>query len=1394
MKFLPVNKIFNNYLFGLILLFTLSFLIRIIGMNWDGGYLFHPDERAIFMHVYDINFSSLSRGFEFFDSNKSSLNPNWFNYGSFPIYFLKLSTNFVGIFYDLDIYDFRFVGRFFSILIDCFSVILITIVSRYFVGEKWSLLTGVFLAFSLINIQNSHFFTTDIFITSFIIILVIISYKNIENPSVTKTLMLALFFSIGLAFKFSFLPSAIPIIISYFFSFTQNKLTKYELFKLLAILFFSILLFLAIFQPYMFLDHKTYLSHILEQSKMVRGIHDFPYTRQYSDTTIYIYQFVQIFKWGLGPILGTICYLGFFYFIFYTYKHKSKLGLMILLWFIVYALINGNFQVKFTRYFLPLIPFLLLFGTIFLKDLNDKLSNLSTKYINIRYLLLFLILVPTIHFTVSFINGIYMTEHPAVLASKWLEENNSSKVTIVQDHWEESIPGSPKIDFVHERLELYNTDSYSKFEKIFSNLSNADYYVIFSNRLYGTIPRLEERYPATSLFYDKLFDEELGFEIVNFQKQSMNFLSINYSENYFERININKPKIISDYENKFAFNLDFGFSDESFSVYDHPNVIIFQNIEKYSKEELFEISTISNQSDFFQPQFFNDDPYKKYQNNDDLDQINLFKSQMFLSENNSFIKIFVWVFIITMLGFVSVPFFYKLFINFSDFGFSFYKFFGLISFSFIIWILSSMGIIDFRLPDILAIFLLFSIFSIVIFLRNKNEILFYIKKSYKQIITVELIFFLLLVIGIVVRFLNPDLWHPHRGGEKPMDLAYLNAIVRSFSMPPYDPWFSGYTLNYYYFGQFMVALLIKLTGIPSAISYNLAIPTFFAYSGTIIFGFSSSFVYLYKKARDSSLNWFKSPLFIGIFSIFSILIFGNFDGLVQLFNIMFDRQDFFDYWRSTRLISMNSSGLEINEFPFFTFLFADLHAHLLSIPIMISIISVSFIFYYQFFENDSKYKHLAILSFLALLTGCIQGTNTWDYPLSLFIVLVSIFFSFIFLDIKKYDKFKKIIFYSLFYFIMTKILFYNFDQNFIMPEVGISLSNWKTPIFSIVQISFLPIAIILLFTIIYFKNLSYKKKYFPDLKFSLIKNKIILLLLLIILFMVILFFLNLYTIILFSTLVLIVLFVAVTKLFLFESDSKLFLWITLLLVVGLSIPIFTDIFVMNDDINRMNTVFKFHFQSWILLNLGASLLIPLAFQDANKKIYKNIFSYLVGILIILGLIYPIYSLRPRILDRFNNEYKGLEGDYYMKAAKYSQTGNLIDLSTTYDATKWINNNINGNPVIVEASKELYSWSSNVSINTGLPAVLGWDWHQKQQRSLNANAVNLRKKQIEEFYTTNSEQFIEDFLNFYSVKLIIFGPIEKNHYPDFDTRLKIAMSDRVSEIYSNNGYTIYEYEK
>ena len=98
----------------------------------------------------------------------------------------------------------------------------------------------------------------------------------------------------------------------------------------------------------------------------------------------------------------------------------------------------------------------------------------------------------------------------------------------------------------------------------------------------------------------------------------------------------------------------------------------------------------------------------------------------------------------------------------------------------------------------------------------------------------------------------------------------------------------------------------------------------------------------------------------------------------------------------------------------------------------------------------------------------------------------------------------------------------------------------------------------------------------------------------------------------------------------------------------------------------------------------------------------------------------------------------------------------------------------------------------MSINTGLQSVLGWDWHQKQQRSLDQNQVTLRKKQIEEFYKTDSSQYLEDFLETYDVGLIIFGSIEGNFFPEFPTRLEEKLGDKVSKLYDKDNYKIYEY--
>jgi len=1387
------EKIKNNffpYKFALCSLFIFSFTLRLIGINWDSGYLFHPDERAILMHGYDLSFHSL-RSLDFFNSEVSTLNPKWFNYGSLPVYFVKIISLIFNLFTNTSIYELRIPLRIFSSLIDSLSVIFIYKLSCLFLSRKWSLLSAFLLSISLINIQNSHFYTTDIFITNFSLVAIYFSYLNAKKTSIFSSFILGLFFALGLSFKFSFVMLIIPIFLSFYLAFRISGLGYISILK--YFLFFLITSFfcLFIFQPYMFLDFSTYFSHVSEQSKMVRGTLDFPYTRQYYDTDAFLYPISQLFKWGLGPFVSIFAYIGLFYFLILSLKNKSILGLLIFSWFIPYFIVNASFQVKFMRYFLPLVPFLIFFSVIFIKFISDKIS-LKFKYKKINYLFLLLFLIPTIHFSFSFVNGIYLTEHPAFSASKWLNTRVNSSELIVQEHWEESIPRLENLNLMHDRLELYNPDSPQKFEKIFNQLSQSQYYVIFSNRLYATIPRIKDRYPASLLFYEKLFDGSLGFEIVNYEKQSMNLFGVNYSENYFERIDIKKPKSISSYEKNFFLNIDLGWSDESFSVYDHPNVIIFQNKENYSTEELMKILDFDKYDEISYFELSSEIPYKNYNFQSDQ-EISIHSHEYFLHDRSIFIQSIFWFLIITFLGILSLPLFYKLFINFPDFGFGFYKFFGLITFGFIVWILTSNNIMGFFIFEIILLFILFSALSSYLFIKNRSEIAYYISSAKYKIFTVEIIFIISFLAFFFIRLLNPDLWHPYRGGEKPMDFAYLNAILRSSSFPPYDPWFSGYTLNYYYYGQYLVALLTKLSGIPPQVSYNLAIPTFFSYASVLAFSFSSNFSYLFRKAKGLSFDWFKIPLISGLCSILFILIFGNFDSIIQIYKIVLGDQEVFDYWRSTRIVSMVSSGLEINEFPFFTFLFADLHAHLLSIPLILSLISLSFLLYYENSSQFIRIKDLLTLIFLGLITGSIKATNSWDYPLALVIVFLSISLLSLYGDGTKKLKITKFIIYFSVYFLFSRILFFNFDNSFIMPEFGISFSEWKTPFLSMLQILFLPIFLSLLYFMLYFSNFRNKLKlFYPSLKLS--KNKRIILFIIFIL--VFIFFGLFYKFLTIFALVFAILsFSSITflKRKFFENDSQLFLWVALLFGIGFSFSIFTEIFVIKNDINRMNTYFKFNFQSWILLNLGSSILLPFILNEINSKVKRYLFIILSSLLIIIGMSYPIYSIKPRISDRFDDKQYSLNGMKYMENNQYSQKGNLINLSDSYNALIWINDNIPGNPVIVEDSTDLYSWSSRISIYSGLPSVLGWDWHQKQQRSLESNAVTLRKKQIHEFYTTDSSEFIKDFLDFYDVGLIIYGNIEAHNFPEFSNRLESMDITGINKIYHQDNYKIYEYD-
>ncbi|MGH2371511.1 MAG: DUF2298 domain-containing protein, partial [Chloroflexota bacterium] len=224
----------------------------------------------------------------------------------------------------------------------------------------------------------------------------------------------------------------------------------------------------------------------------------------------------------------------------------------------------------------------------------------------------------------------------------------------------------------------------------------------------------------------------------------------------------------------------------------------------------------------------------------------------------------------------------------------------------------------------------------------------------------EALFLGAFVLFLLIRAFNPDLWHPARGGEKPMEFSYLNAVIKTTYFPPYDPWFAGGYLNYYYFGYVLVAALTKLTGVIPSIAFNVAVPALYALTAAGCFSFAYNLSRLGGRPGFST----RAALGAGVAGFLLVGVAGNLDGFLQLIErlaragqaslqsgapgltsvvagipaVLFGGQGLepFDFWRSSRIIPNNT----INEFPFWTFLFADLHAHLISIPYQVAALGV----------------------------------------------------------------------------------------------------------------------------------------------------------------------------------------------------------------------------------------------------------------------------------------------------------------------------------------------------------------------------------------------------------------------------------------------------------------------
>jgi YYY domain-containing protein len=369
----------------------------------------------------------------------------------------------------------------------------------------------------------------------------------------------------------------------------------------------------------------------------------------------------------------------------------------------------------------------------------------------------------------------------------------------------------------------------------------------------------------------------------------------------------------------------------------------------------------------------------------------------------------VWLLALEVLGILLFPLSFLMFGGLADRGWVVSKTLGPIVLAYLVWVGAATGIAQFDRVEILVALLLLAAIAVVTAASIRGELMNFIADDWKKFLAPEAVFLAGFVLFLCLRAWYPDLGHQFapvspinpgdgRMGEKQMEMAFLNGIVRSRVFPPLDPFFAHGYINYYYFGFVIVATLCKLTQITTATGFNLAIASFFAMLVGNVFSVAQTltrrvwpglvaagFVGIIGNLAGA---WQVIQNLMSVAAVHSsIPLLGGFlDVISGVRAVLVDHAQLapFSFWDPTRIVP--PVGLDITEFPYFTYLFADLHPHLMAYPM--TAVALAFACSLAVSSFSGAARRAVALALGAILFGAILATNPWDFPT--YIVVVGI--------------------------------------------------------------------------------------------------------------------------------------------------------------------------------------------------------------------------------------------------------------------------------------------------------------------------------------------------------------------------------------------------------------------
>ena len=1447
----------------------LALALRLYGLDWDRGYSFtpHPDERSILMRVGEMGAPSIAT---FFDADASPWNPRRFDYGSVPFYLLKTAQLLYSALPLDDLRDLRTTARAISGLADVATVALVYLLGNRMYGRREGLLAAVLVATAVVHIQLSHFYAADVLLALFSVAALFVLLGVARTGSLRLSALAGVLVGLGMATKVSQAPIYLAFIaahVMYLFA-AANAGSRGEsglrdrlrtaVTGLAAGLGVSFVTF-VVAEPYAFLDWQRFTSNVVEQSEMVRRIRDYVYTLQYVDTPAYWYQVRQLATWGLGWPLGVVAWGGLLYaalrgmrpdaglaylavgwgipiaILLYSSSlwaivlasliafaallatlplrsPQSRTGVLLLSWVVPYLLITGAFEVKYLRYLVPIVPFLVLFGSRMCFALWERLTPRQPLVRPLLVLGLAALIGATAFYAAAYTSA-YRQPHTAVRAAEWINSHAPAGAVILKEHWEESLPDLGRYEV--RELPMYERDDGRKLERVSDELAGADYVVFYSNRLYGTIPRLPKRYPLSGEYYRLLFSGELGYELAHVETRYPRLAGIAFVHDTLGRPGLPDPDLPALPD----LPIRLGFADESFSVYDHPVVLVLENVIRYDAGAIS--SRIEGASAGGGEE--SGGPPGPVLTASEAEAQRAGGTWTEIVRPGSIADrwpVAAWLLLIEGLALLTLPIAFVVLSPLADRGYLLAKPLGLLLVGLAVWLLASLRWMPFSADSIALCLAALCAVSTALLVKRRSEIVDMVRRRWKALLVAEVVFLAAFLAFVALRMANPDLWHPFRGGEKPMDFAYLNAVVRSSYMPPYDPWFGGGFINYYYWGQFLVATLVKATGIDTAVAYNLAVPTFFAMTAAGAY----SVVYNLAEAtrgggRSPATRW--PPAAAGITGAVFVVVLGNLDGAVQvghgawrtlLRNMPFGE---FDFWRSSRMMAPDPPGHEVTEFPFFTFLFADLHAHLMSMPFTLLAVGIALAVVLGAFRNGSGTRwgagHVARLLLLGLTVGALRVLNTWDFPtyaaLATGAVLLAEYFS--------HGGWGLVVLAraaagTAFAMIAGFVAFLPYHLRYEAFFTGVEKTTNTTVLWQ-----FLGIHGLFVFIIGSFLAYELRGWWLPAVAWAGRRlggdtsaarrawAAVIGIALAALAASVVVTGWTGSTIPFLAALAVPVAVIGEGAMRRGATDKAALAFVALMVLTALLLAMGLDVFRVEGDIDRMNSVFKFYLHVWVLLALAAAYLLwRMGYGQALRLPRgwpRRVWAGSLLVLLAAAAVYPVLGTRDRLRDRFDGAVTPLtlDGAAFMEKAVYRDRGGLVALSDDLQAIRWIKGatagqpNVEGSPVLLEAQTPSYRWGGRVSIHTGLPGIVGWGWHQTQQRWEYGSEVERRLQDVDTVYQTRSNAEALEILRRYNVEYVYVGELERLYYPKSGlAKFEDGLDGALNRVYNNAGVTIY----